>query len=93
MIFRTQMAWEFNYMYGETWTIMYNKNVKKLLKYSVVKDFFNGPVYPFFFLSKDSTVYNDKITLTIIDYVIYMSGSNTFCKRGSNSILLVDERI
>ena len=28
MIFITQKAWEFNYMYGKTWTIMYNKNVK-----------------------------------------------------------------
>ena len=45
MIFRTQMAWEFNYMYGKRWTIMYYKNVKKLLKYCVVKLLFNGPVY------------------------------------------------
>ena len=37
MIFKTHMAWEFNYMYGKTCPIMYNKNVKKLLKYCVVK--------------------------------------------------------
>ena len=37
MIFRTQKAWEFNNIYGKTWTIMYNKNVKELLKNCVVK--------------------------------------------------------
>ena len=37
MIYRNKMAYEFNYMYGKTKTLMYYKNVKKLLKYCVVK--------------------------------------------------------
>ena len=37
MIYRNKMAREFNYMYGKHRPLMYNKNVKKLLKYCVVK--------------------------------------------------------